>query len=79
MTIFVIDNLQSDSERWNAVNWAKVEAIVCRIQTRIVKAVKAGDKRRVRSLQRLLSRSRSAKLLAVKRVTSNQGKNTVFC
>ena len=76
MTIFVIDNLQSDSERWNAVNWAKAEAIICRIQTRIVKAVKSGDKRRVRSLQRLLTRSRSAKLLAVKRVTSNQGKNT---
>lgn len=76
MTIFVMDNLQSDSERWNAVNWARAEAIVWWIQTRIVKAVKAGDKRRVRSLQRLLTRSRSAKLLAVKPVTSNQGKNT---
>ena len=41
-----------------------------------MKAVTAGDKRRVRSFRRLLSRSRSAKLLAVKRVTSNQGKDT---
>lgn len=39
MTIFIMDNLQSDSERWNAVNWEMVEAIVYRIQTRIVKAV----------------------------------------
>lgn len=74
--ILVIDNLMSDEQRWNAINWHKAEKIVHQIQARIVKAVKAGDKRRVRSLQRLLSRSFAAKLLAVKRVTTNKGKNT---
>lgn len=41
-----------------------------------MKAVKAGAKKRVRSLQRLLAKSFAAKLLAIKRVTTNRGKNT---
>jgi len=41
-----------------------------------VKAVKGKRWRTVRSLQRLLVRSHSAKALAVKRVTSNRGKRT---
>jgi RNA-directed DNA polymerase len=41
-----------------------------------VKAVKEGRKKLVRGLQRLLRRSISAKLLAVRRVTSNRGKRT---
>jgi len=71
-----IDGLLSDTERWNAINWHKAISIVNRIQTRIVKAVKAGDKQRVRGLQRLQSHTLAAKLLAVRRVTSNRGKKT---
>ncbi len=74
--LLTIDNLTSDSQRWKHINWQKVEAIVNRLQIRIVKAIKAGDKNRVRNLQRLLARSFSAKLKAVKRVISNRGKNT---
>lgn len=43
---------------------------------RIAKAVKASRWNKVHTLQYLLSRSFHAKLLAVKRVTSNQGRNT---
>jgi RNA-directed DNA polymerase len=43
---------------------------------RIAKAVTEGRWNRVRTLQHLLTRSFYAKLLAVKRVTSNQGKKT---
>ena len=43
---------------------------------RIAKAVEEGRWNKVQTLQRMLSRSFSAKLLAVKRVTSNKGKNT---
>jgi len=43
---------------------------------RIAKAVEEGRWNKVQTLQRLLSRSFNAKLLAVKRVTSNKGKNT---
>jgi RNA-directed DNA polymerase len=43
---------------------------------RIAKAVKEGRWNKVRTLQHLLTHSFYAKLLAVKRVTSNKGKNT---
>lgn len=49
---------------------------VSRLQARIVQATQANDWRRIRSLQRLLTRSFSARALAVRRVTENHGKNT---
>jgi RNA-directed DNA polymerase len=64
------------SVTWHAINWQKVIQMVRRLQVRIVKATQAGKWRKVRSLQRLLTRSFSAKLLAVKRVTENQGART---
>lgn len=41
-----------------------------------MKAVKAKDKEKVRSLQRLLARSLAGRLKAVRRVTTNRGKRT---
>ncbi|MBN1576579.1 MAG: reverse transcriptase N-terminal domain-containing protein [Chitinispirillaceae bacterium] len=49
---------------------------VRRLQMRIAKAVKLKRYRLVQSLQWLLTHSYFAKLLAVRRVTSNKGKNT---
>jgi len=46
------------------------------MQARIVKATQEGRWRKVKALQWLLTHSRSAKALAVKRVTENQGKRT---
>jgi RNA-directed DNA polymerase len=46
------------------------------MQARIVKATQEGCWRKVKSLQWLLTHSRNAKALAVKRVTENQGKRT---
>jgi RNA-directed DNA polymerase len=46
------------------------------MQIRLTKATEEGNWRRVKSLQRWLTRSFSAKALAVKRVTENQGKRT---
>jgi len=43
---------------------------------RIAKATREGNTREVKAFQRLLTRSFSAKALAVKRVTDNQGKKT---
>ncbi|MBS9405695.1 group II intron reverse transcriptase/maturase [Halomonas sp. TRM85114] len=62
--------------RWDAIPWQTVEQSVRRLQARIVKAVEENRWNKVKSLQRLLTRSRSAKLLAVRRVTENKGKNT---
>ncbi len=61
---------------WPAMNWQKAHAIVRRLQARIVKATQAGRWGKVRALQRLLTHSFSAKVLAVKRVTETQGKRT---
>lgn len=71
-----IDGLLSSAYSWNTINWQDAVGIVKRLQARIVKAVKAGDKGKVRGLQRLLRRSFAAQLLAVRRVTSNRGKRT---
>jgi len=62
---------------WQDIPWHKVEAKVHALQRRIYRAQRQGDRRKVKSLQRLLLRSTSAKLLAVRRVTQdNQGKKT---
>ncbi len=61
---------------WHAINWRKTNRTVRRLQARIVKAVQAGKWYKVRSLQRLLTRAFSGRLLAVKRVTENRGKST---
>src|SRR5580704_14548347 len=53
------------SSTWDAVDWRTVEDNVRRLQARIVKAV-----------QHLLTHSASGKLLAVRRVTVNDGRKT---
>jgi RNA-directed DNA polymerase len=60
-----------------AIDWKSVEKMVYRLQTRIFKAQLRGDTKQVHRLQKLLMKSRSAKLLAVRRVTQdNAGKKT---
>ena len=62
---------------WKDIPWRKLERGVYKLQKRIYRAAERGDKRTVRKLQRLLSKSWSAKCLAVRRVTQdNQGRNT---
>jgi RNA-directed DNA polymerase len=62
---------------WQDIPWHQVEAKVHALQRRIYRAEQRGQRRKVKSLQRLLLRSTSAKLLAVRRVTQdNQGKKT---
>ncbi len=64
------------AEDWHAIEWQQVHREVRRLQVRIVKATQAGRWGQVNSLQRLLVRSYSAKALAVRRVTENEGKRT---
>src|SRR5205809_2621621 len=66
-----------ESESWNKLPWRKLEQHVYRIQKRIFKAERRGNKRTVHKLQKLLMKSRAARLIAVRRVTQdNQGKKT---
>lgn len=61
---------------WHDINWKKANRNVRRLQTRIVKALKAGKRRKVRALQFILARSLSGRAVAVKRVTTNRGRRT---
>ncbi len=61
---------------WDGIDWPKCEAFVRKLQARIVKAQKEGRHNKVKALQWMLTHSFYAKALAVKRVTSNKGKNT---
>ena len=61
---------------WKTIDWAQAEKQVYRLQMRIAKAVKAERWGKVRALQRLLTTSYTAKLLAIKRVTENKGSRT---
>jgi RNA-directed DNA polymerase len=61
---------------WDQIRWPVVHRRVRRLQVRIAKATREQDWRRVKALQRLLVRSFSAKTLAVKRVTENDGRRT---
>ncbi|MBI5277796.1 MAG: group II intron reverse transcriptase/maturase [Burkholderiales bacterium] len=64
------------AQMWDQANWLHIEAEVKRLQMRIAKAVREGRWGKAKALQRLLTRSHSGKMLAVKRVTENRGKRT---
>jgi len=76
----IIDNDGSASSHapqdWHAIDWRQVERRVRTTQMRIAKATQESDWRRVKALQRSLNRSFTARALAVRRVTENQGKRT---
>src|SRR5438876_7547209 len=61
---------------WKSIDWKAIEKLVRRLQVRIAKAVQAGKHRLAKALQWVLTHSRSAKLLAVLRVTTNRGAKT---
>src|SRR5438876_86948 len=65
------------SEEWADLPWRKLEQHLYRLQKRIFKASARRDLKTVHKLQKLLMKSRSARLMAVRRVTQdNQGKKT---
>lgn len=66
----------SDGAQWQSIDWKSIEAHVLKLQMRIAKATREKKYGKVKSLQWLLTHSRSAKLLAVKRVSQNKGSKT---
>ena len=62
---------------WDLVDWREANRIVTNLRQRIFRAARANDHRKVRSLQKLMLRSRSNILMSVRRVTQvNAGRNT---
>jgi RNA-directed DNA polymerase len=62
--------------RWSSIKWGRIVKKVRRLQERIAKAVRAQKHRKVRHLQWILTHSYYARLLAVRRITTNKGKRT---
>ena len=62
--------------QWQSINWKAVEQQVLKLQMRIAKATREGKQGKVKALQWILTHSKSAKLLAVKRVSKNKGSKT---
>jgi RNA-directed DNA polymerase len=65
------------SELWKKLPWKKFRVNLFRLQKRVYKAVSVGDKRKARSIQKLILKSQAARLLAIRQVTQlNAGKKT---
>lgn len=61
---------------WHSINWELMYQRVRGLQVRIAKATLKSDWRQVKQLQRMLTHSFAAKVIAIRRVTENRGKST---
>jgi RNA-directed DNA polymerase len=62
---------------WRSIDWRKLERRVYKLQKRIYRASQRGDVKALRRLQKMLMKSWSARVLAVRRVSQdNTGKKT---
>jgi RNA-directed DNA polymerase len=75
-TARAVGAVSREAAEWYAIDWQAINRNVRRLQVRIVQATKERRWGRVRALQRLLTHSYSGKVLAVRRVTENNGKAT---
>jgi RNA-directed DNA polymerase len=75
-TAQAVGAVSSEAAEWYAIDWQTINRNVRRLQVRIVQATKANRWNKVKALQRLLTCSYSGKVLAVRRVTENNGKET---
>lgn len=65
------------SESWMTLPWKQFRRNLFRLQRRVFKAVREGNKRKSLSLQKLILKSRAARLLAIRQVSQlNAGKKT---
>lgn len=75
-TAQAVGAVSNEAKEWYAIDWRTIQRNVRRLQVRIAQATKEGRWGRVRALQRLLTHSYSGKVLAVRRVTENDGRKT---
>ena len=65
----MIRHSHKTSESWMNLNSKKFRRDLFRVQCRLFKAVRAGDKRKALSLQKLILKSSSARFLAIRQIT----------
>src|SRR6202166_3561024 len=75
-TAQAVGAVSSEAAQWYAIDWQAIHRNARRLQVRIAQATKESRWGKVRALQRLLTHSYSGKVLAVRRVTENDGKET---
>ena len=75
-TAQAVGAVSGEAKEWYAIDWQTIHRNVRRLQVRIAQATKASRWGKVRALQHLLTHSYSGKVLAVRRVTENDGKKT---
>jgi RNA-directed DNA polymerase len=75
-TAKTVGAVSSEATEWHAIDWQAIQRNVRRLQVRIAQATKVGRWGKVRALQHLLTHSYCGKVLAVRRVTENDGKKT---
>jgi RNA-directed DNA polymerase len=68
----VVNGPEDEATDWASIDWRTVEDDVRRLRQRIFTASQAGDHKRVRSLQKLMLRSRANTLLSVRRGDGGQ-------
>ena len=62
---------------WNDINWCRNRKLVRNLRQRIYRASRQGDNRKLRSLQRLMLKSRANRELSIRQVTQiNKGRLT---
>ena len=67
----------SYSDDWESTDWKKLQKGLFRLQRRIFKAIREGDKARAKRLQKLVLSSYAARMLAIRQVSQlNTGKKT---
>ena len=73
----MIRHMGSHSESWRKLPWKQFRRNLFRLQKRVYKAIQVGDKRKAKSLMKLILKSTAARLLALRQVTQlNAGKKT---
>jgi len=75
-TARAVGAVSNEAKEWYGIDWPTIQCNVRRLQARIAQATKEGRWGKVQALQRLLTHSYSGKVLAVRRVTENNGRKT---
>jgi RNA-directed DNA polymerase len=71
----MIKDGNNTSQSWKDLPWKKFQRKLLNLQKRVFKAIRAGDTRRARNLQKLIMRSTAARMMAIRQVTQlNAGK-----
>ena len=73
----MIRHSREASESWKNLNWKKFRKDLFRLQKRVFKAIREGNKRKALSLQKLILKSKASRFLAIRQVSQlNAGKKT---